>query len=57
MEQGKRARNGAYIEYPVCEPVQWNQDFFAVRPLPDEVIVTKHRYGAFENTDLDLVLC
>ena len=24
--------------------------------MPDEVIVTKHRYGAFENTDLDLVL-
>jgi ureidoacrylate peracid hydrolase len=56
LEQCKRARNGAYIEYPVCEPGQWNQDFFAVRPLPDEVIVTKHRYGAFENTDLDLVL-
>ena len=25
-------------------------------PLPDEVIVTKHRYGAFESTDLDLIL-
>jgi ureidoacrylate peracid hydrolase len=24
--------------------------------LPDEVVVTKHRYGAFESTDLDLVL-
>ena len=24
--------------------------------LPDEVIVTKHRYGAFESSDLDLVL-
>ena len=30
---------------------------FLRRPsVPDEVIVTKHRYGAFENTDLDLVL-
>ena len=27
-----------------------------IRPLPDEVIVTKHRYGAFEVSDLDLVL-
>ena len=40
----------------MCEPGKWDQDFYDVRPLSDEVIVTKHRYGAFENTDLDLVL-
>ena len=45
-----------YTNFPVCEPGKWDQDFYEVRPLPDEVIVTKHRYGAFENTDLDLVL-
>jgi ureidoacrylate peracid hydrolase len=56
LEQARRRRNGAYIEFPVCEPGQWNGDFFQVRPLADEVIVTKHRYGAFEGTDLDLVL-
>jgi len=27
-----------------------------VRPAPQDVIVTKHRFGAFENTDLELVL-
>jgi ureidoacrylate peracid hydrolase len=56
LEQARRRRNGAYISYPVCEPGEWNGDFFQVRPQPDEVIVTKHRYGAFEGTDLDLVL-
>jgi ureidoacrylate peracid hydrolase len=56
LEQAKRRRNGAYIQYPVCEPNEWNGDFYRVRPRPDEVIVTKHRYGAFEGTDLDLVL-
>jgi ureidoacrylate peracid hydrolase len=56
LEQAKRRRNGAYTDFPVCEPGEWDQDFYEVRPLPDEVIVTKHRYGAFENTDLDLVL-
>jgi ureidoacrylate peracid hydrolase len=56
LEQCKRVRNGAYVQYGVCEPGQWNQDFYSTRPLPNEVIVTKHRYGAFENTDLDLVL-
>jgi ureidoacrylate peracid hydrolase len=56
LEQAKRRRNGAYVQYPVCEPGAWNGDFYQVRPQPDEVIVTKHRYGAFESTDLDLVL-
>jgi ureidoacrylate peracid hydrolase len=56
LEQAKRRRNGAYVQYPVCEPGEWNGDFFQVKPLADEAIVTKHRYGAFEGTDLDLVL-
>ena len=56
LEQAERRRNGAYLTIPVCEPNAWNGDFYEVRPEPDEVIVTKHRYGAFESTDLDLVL-
>jgi ureidoacrylate peracid hydrolase len=56
LEQARRRRNGAYVQFPVCEAGQWNGDFYRIRPLPDEVIVTKHRYGAFESTDLDLVL-
>ena len=56
LEQCMRRRAGAYIKYGVCEPGQWNSDFFRIRPRPDEVIVTKHRYGAFEGTDLDLIL-
>ncbi len=56
LEQAHRRRRGAYLTIPVCEPGQWNGDFFAIKPLPDEVIVTKHRYGAFESSDLDLVL-
>ena len=56
LEQAKRRRKGAYVEYPVCEPGEWNGDFYRVRPLPTEPVVIKHRYGAFESTDLDLVL-
>jgi ureidoacrylate peracid hydrolase len=56
LEQARRRRNGAYVDYPVCEPEAWNGDFYKIRPAPDEAIVTKHRYGAFEGTDLDLVL-
>ena len=56
LEQAHRRRRGAYLTIPVCEPNAWNGDFYQIKPLPDEVIVTKHRYGAFESSDLDLVL-
>jgi ureidoacrylate peracid hydrolase len=56
LEQAHRRRRGLYTERPMCESNAWNGDFYRVRPRPDEVIVTKHRYGAFENTDLELVL-
>lgn len=56
LEQKMRRGKGSYVERPVCQPGAWNGDFHHVRPRPDEVIVTKHRYGAFESTDLDLIL-
>jgi ureidoacrylate peracid hydrolase len=56
LEQARRRRNGAYVDYPVCEPGEWNGDFYKIRPNKNELIVTKHRYGAFEGTDLDLAL-
>ena len=56
LEHAQRRRRGAYLSIPVCEPNAWNGDFFEIKPLPDEAIVTKHRYGAFKSTDLDLVL-
>jgi ureidoacrylate peracid hydrolase len=56
LEHAQRRRRGAYLSIPVCEPNAWNGDFFQIKPLPDEAIVTKHRYGAFESSDLDLVL-
>ena len=56
LEHAQRRRRGAYLTIPVCEPNAWNGDFFEIKPNPDEAIVTKHRYGAFESSDLDLVL-
>lgn len=40
----------------VCRTGTWGADFFEVTPLPDEIIVNKHRYSAFINTRLDSVL-
>ena len=57
LEQAARRRRGSYTERPVCPPESWSGDFYGdVRPQPDEVVVTKHRFCAFTNTDLDLVL-
>ncbi len=57
LEQAVRRRGESYTERPVCAAGSWNQDFYGdVRPLPAEPIVTKHRYDAFLNTDLDLIL-
>ncbi|QRP45635.1 cysteine hydrolase family protein [Amycolatopsis sp. FDAARGOS 1241] len=40
----------------VCRAGTWGAEFFEVAPLPDETVVTKHRYSAFLNTRLDSVL-
>ena len=56
LEQAARKRNGLYVRHPVCQAGEWNGDFYRIRPQPDEAIVVKHRFGAFESTDLDLVL-
>ncbi|MQA74472.1 MAG: isochorismatase family protein [Solirubrobacterales bacterium] len=57
LEQAGRRREGSYVERPVCAPDSWGSDFYSdVRPLAGEPIVTKHRFDAFLNTDLDLIL-
>lgn len=39
-----------------CISGTWGAEFYAVRPLPDEPIVTKHRYSGMIGTDLDAIL-
>jgi ureidoacrylate peracid hydrolase len=39
-----------------CRKDTWGAEFTEVAPLPDEPVVTKHRYSAFINTRLDSVL-
>jgi ureidoacrylate peracid hydrolase len=57
LEQAARKRKGSYTRRPVCTAGSWEGDFYGdVRPLPGEPIVTKHRYSAFYNTDLDSIL-
>jgi len=57
LEQAARRRGESYTRRPVCEAGEWNGDFYGdVRPLPGEPIVTKHRFDAFLNTDLETIL-
>ncbi len=41
---------------PPCLSETWGQEFYVLKPKEEEVIVTKHRYDAFEGTNLDLIL-
>ncbi len=57
LEQASRARAGSYTRREVCAADSWGGDFYGeVRPGPRDPIVTKHRFNAFLNTDLDTVL-
>jgi len=57
LEQAARTRKGSYTRRQVCAEGSWEGDFYGdIRPLPGEPIVTKHRYSAFYNTDLDSIL-
>jgi ureidoacrylate peracid hydrolase len=58
IEQASRRRNGeVFTKWDGCPPNSWQNDFYdPIRPLPSEPIVVKHRYNAFYQTDLDLLL-
>lgn len=57
LEQASRRRAGSYTDRPVCAPGSWGADFYGdVRPREDEPVVTKHRFDAFLNTDLETIL-
>lgn len=57
LDQAERRFNGLYTKIPVCVQGTWGADFFGrVQAEPADVVVTKHRFSAFEGTDLDLLL-
>jgi ureidoacrylate peracid hydrolase len=57
VEQASRRRRGSYTKYPVCARGSWNADFYeGISPADGEVVINKHRFDAFEGTDLDLIL-
>ncbi|GLX70569.1 cysteine hydrolase family protein [Paenibacillus glycanilyticus] len=41
---------------PICHTGSWGAEFYEVSPLPDDIIVKKHRYSGFIHTRLESVL-
>ena len=57
LEQAARKQGGGYTVTPVCRDGSWEGDYYGeVRPQDGDIVVTKHRYNAFHNTDLDTIL-
>lgn len=40
----------------VAKPNTWGANFYKINPGKDSIIVEKHRYSAFYQTDLDIIL-
>jgi ureidoacrylate peracid hydrolase len=57
MEQAARKRPGGYVTIPGCAAGSWGADYYGdIHPQAGDAEVTKHRYNAFINTDLDTIL-
>ncbi len=39
-----------------CQTASWGADFYELKMLPSDLLVIKHHYSAFVDTNLDLVL-
>lgn len=60
LQRAKRNFKKLYWEIPVCPEDGWGGEFFSMIPEPrsgsKEIIVKKHRYSAFYQTNLELIL-
>jgi ureidoacrylate peracid hydrolase len=50
----RHARTGLDVTH--CEEGTWGAELYKVSPEPDELVVTKHRYSAFIDTELPTLL-
>src|SRR5690606_27664368 len=56
---GRIWKKGAHTRYRVCGKGEWGSEFFdGIGPDPSrpEIVVNKHRFSAFVNTELELIL-
>lgn len=51
-----RRKDISVQQLPICQENSWGAEYYIVQPGPEDCVVTKHRYSAFIETDLDLIL-
>lgn len=60
LDRARRVNSeGGHVDYSVCEEGSWGFDIVdVVKPkgADDEIVLKKHRYSGFVNTELDLIL-
>lgn len=57
LGQARRRWGGRYITVPVCKRGSWGARLYGgLRPAREDVVVVKHRFNAFVDTDFALVL-
>ena len=57
LEQAARVRKGSYTLQGVCAAGHWGGDFYGnIHPEAGDVVVIKHRFNAFHNTNLETIL-
>lgn len=57
LEQARRKWRGRYIKVPVCAAGSWGAEIYGELSIrPEDAVVTKHRFNAMVDTDLDLIL-
>ncbi len=52
----RRSKSSNIDTARLCRAGSWGAEFYQILPQPDEYIITKHRYSAFIDTELDLIL-
>jgi ureidoacrylate peracid hydrolase len=52
----RRSEDGANRTGITCRTGSWGAEFYAVEPLPGDIVVNKYRYSAFAGTNLQIVL-
>lgn len=57
ISQVRKSMRGLHFQVPHCKKDTWGWDYYGdVRPRPGDCEVIKHRYDAFIDTDLHLIL-
>lgn len=57
LDHAAQKRDGGGTRTPFCAAGSWGAEFYGnLRPESGDALVTKHRYSAFHNTDLETIL-